>query len=255
MTEDFDHPTILFEETEGGFVLKFGGWEDVIEKGYDSFKGIRKTFQTSNEVVPGLIEEVENDNKEISEDYIRMENPPQQLIDDPEWQKYILDRLYNLLAQIGLYHIADEELQEQAKLLDQEQYKILLVRQSAFFEDFLVVLCQTRFQAFTDRVLSNKEMKLIDQMGHEDRTRLAYLLGAITEEEHGYLQQMVSARNKVAHNSWTEFSHDDEQQFETVSRKAHEMLENYLEEIERSSQVPTIDLSVLDSESESRDAE
>lgn len=243
MTEEYEGPHILFEQHGDGFLLKFGGWEKVLEKGYMSFEGIRKTFQTSNDVVPDLMaQEGEGDE---DREYIRVINPPEPLLDNPDWQIAILGRLYNYLAEVGLYHIAMEELETQYGLLEREQFKTLLVRQSAFFEDFLRVLCQTHFQAYANRVLSNKEMKLIAQMGHQDRTRIAYLLGAITEKEHGHLQEMVSARNTITHNSWTEFDEADEQRYESVSKKVNGVLEDYLDRIDQGEGPPVIDLPPL----------
>lgn len=34
MTEEYEGPHILFEQHEDGFLLKFGGWEEVLEMGY-----------------------------------------------------------------------------------------------------------------------------------------------------------------------------------------------------------------------------
>lgn len=69
-------------------------------------------------------------------------------------------------------------------------------------------------------------MELIAQMGHQYRIRIAYLLGAITEKEHGNLQEMMSARNTITNNSWTEFDESDEQRSETVARNVNGVLED-----------------------------
>lgn len=248
---DFEGPHILFEDVDDdGFLMKFGGWEEVIEDGYSSFEAIRKTFQTSDDVIPDLMVPEEEEPEE-DRDYITMHNPPQQLIDDVDWQILIVGRLYNYLAEVGLYQLTEEEREREEQLLEEGRHKILLIRQSAFFEDYLVVLCQIRFQQFARRVLSNSEMKMISQMGHEDRARLAYLMGAITETQHGYLQQMISARNDLAHNSWTDHSEEDEQRYQTVSEKAFGVIEEYLSTpSDEDPELPTIDLDVLESDTD-----
>lgn len=66
-------PHIIFEETEAGLLLKLGRWQDVIEEGYSSFEAIRKTVQTSDDIVPDKI--VTDENEEIDESFIVVKNP------------------------------------------------------------------------------------------------------------------------------------------------------------------------------------
>lgn len=249
-TEEFDRPHVLFEETEDGFVMKMGGWEEVIEEGYSSFESIRKTFQTSDDVVPDLLvfgDDADEDEEDEEEEYILFKNPPQRLVDNHDWQRLVLGRLYNYLAEIGLFLLAEEEYEKETELLEDDDVRTLLVRQSAFFEDYLTVLCQILFQRQAGRVLSNKEMSIIAQMGHEDRTRMAYLLGGISEDTHGYLQQMVSARNNIAHNSWTDHTEEDLNNYRTVAEKVLKVLESYVTQPEEGEgDVPVIDLGVIE---------
>ena len=57
---------------------------------------------------------------------------------------------------------------------------------------------------------------------------------------------MISARNQIAHNSWTDLTEDDEDRFETIAQKAHDVLANYLEEANEGAIVPVIELGELD---------
>lgn len=248
-SDQFEQPTVTFEPLdEGGFQMKMSGWEQVIEEGYNSFEQIKKTFQTSDDVVPDLIEEVDEEGVEDSTDetHIRAKNPPKRLLNNQDWQILVLGSLYNYLAEVGLQHLAEDEYEAEQRLAGNGEYKKLLVRQSAFFEEYLLVECQLSFQNMAGRVLSNQEMKMIAEMGHQDRTRLAYLLGAVDEEQHGYLQQMVSARNDIAHNSWTDFDDEEEGHFEIVAKKVLNILEEFVEPDDAEQAVPQIDLSVLE---------
>lgn len=221
------------------FEFKGSDWKDMVEEIYSSFEVIQRTFRTdeeehkehlrefSEEIQPG-----EEGEGEVEEPRFQIMNPPQEWVNDPAEAAEIHDMLNMLLARMGLFALMKKEIEAQENLFENGQHKAALVRQSAFFEEYLTFASQIALQEQKDDVLSNKEISIIKNMGHKNRIRLAHLLGEIDEEDHALLQEMASRRNDIAHTAWSDFSSQDESQFRSIARRIRELLERYIEEAE-----------------------
>lgn len=231
---------------EGNFYITIGpNWQRIVDEYYSNFEAIRKTYMTDPETVVGKYEEIDGPEEHDPEKFL-VENPPEQLLENPDWQEAIFDTIYSMLAQQGMGRILIEELRAIEDLIGENSIKPAIMRESAFFENHLVIMCQLSLQRIRGGVLSNTEFGLINQMGHTDRTRLAHLLGAIDEEEHGYLQRLINCRNKIAHTTWSDFDEDDEQEFGEVARKVMQLMQEYEKDAKaRGEKTPYIDLDKM----------
>lgn len=226
---------------DAGLELKFqaSDWRDMVEEIYTSFEVIQRTFRTDEEEhkehLREKFEEIqpgENSDGEVNGPAFQIKNPPQEWVDDPAEIAEIHDMLNMLLARMGLFALMKKEKEAQQNLLENDQYKAALVRQSAFFEEYLTFSSQIALQKQKDDVLSSKEISIIKNMGHKNRIRLAHLLGEIDEEDHALLQEMAKRRNDVAHTAWSDFSSQEESQIRSIAQRIRELLERYIEEAE-----------------------
>jgi len=159
-------------------------------------------------------------------------NIPQDWQDDPSQLAHILELIHNQMVRMGLGFLIEQEVQEEEKMLTDGLYKPLIIRQSAFYEDLLKLRCQFALQEQKQAPLSNKEFKIIDNMGHRSRLRLARLFDVVDKHEHGMLQQMATHRNEIAHNAWPGIDPETESQIESTAEKVLAILKSEIEEAE-----------------------
>lgn len=245
MTEDSD-PRIYDVEIvwrDAGFEMQISvdDWMEMVEKDFTSFEVIRGTFRTNRETAKERLREAwtevgseEQSERELDSDVprIQLKNPPLEWQEDPGEAVQFFEVYNTLLARMGLHALTEQEIQAHQNLLESGHHKPVVVRQSAFIEEYLTLLSQMALQEYKGGVLSSKEMDLIESMGHTDRIRLSHLLGVINEEEHAILQEMASWRNNVAHTAWSEFDEQEESQIESTARRVLTFLEDQLQKSE-----------------------
>lgn len=150
--------------------------------------------------------------------------PEEWLSDEGLLFDVICGAVCRFVAAKALKSLAKEEYASIELLLKKNDFKTAIIRESAFFEEFLVLMCMRELRDTKHETLSNKDLNLVEHMGHSDRIRLARLLRVLSEEQHGYLQEMASRRNKIAHTPWGEFSEEEEADIQRVATKTHEVL-------------------------------
>ena len=233
------------EYTEDGFRIPFpmDDWMEMVREDFASFDAIQGIWGRSPDQIEDFLEENvkevdEDDYEDIEPDCptITFENPPQQWIDDPSSAMPIIRALDMMRARMGLWVISEEEYEAEEELLEENRFKETIVRQSAFMEDYLTLQCQLEFQGLKEDTLTNNELQLIEKMGHTPRVRLARLLGIVDKKEHDLLLNLAGKRNQIAHNSWTDFSEDDETIFEQIATRVHEMEKKWLDEAEETAE-------------------
>lgn len=237
---------VEFDYEDSGFSLLFevDDWMEMVEEDFTSFEAIRNIFgqdfeSTESELRESLVEVEEGEDPPEREGAsITFENPPQSWIDDPANAAEVYRMLNITRARMGLYNLMEIELAAQNSLLDAGRYKAAVIRQSAFFEELLTFYSQLALQGQKEDVMSNSELKIIEQMGHRDRIRLAKLLGEISTDEHAHLQHMAQWRNRIAHTPWNDFSSQDESQIESVARHITEILQSKIEGAEETFEEP-----------------
>jgi hypothetical protein len=236
MSEDNNNQIYEIEVTyrDSGIALKLDmdQWRDRIKEDFSSFEDIKEFYRRD---LAEFAEALSEHGKEIPPNEspdgpaIAVSNAPKAWKEDFSQAAPFLDLIEERLVRMGLFLITEQEVEAQRGLLDAGQFKPLLIRQSAFFEGYLELHSQLALQDQKDEPLSNKEMNLIEGMGHTDRIRLAHLFGVIDEEEHGHLQSMASLRNKLAHSPWGDFSDDQENNIEATARRVFEILKGEIE--------------------------
>jgi hypothetical protein len=166
-------------------------------------------------------------------------NPPDEWIDDEDLQEDVLIGVVSrLVAQHALAHIADEEYNTLSRLLDNEDFKMVIMRMSAFFEEFLSVQCMMKLRDEKMEDIANKDLDLVEEMGHSDRIRLARLLLVLDEKQHGYLQRMASRRNEIAHTPWSSIDEEKEEDIRDAAIKAHDALYTLFDDLTIKTAVP-----------------
>jgi hypothetical protein len=234
--EDNDHLyEIEVEYRDSGFLLELemDQWWDRVEEDFSSFEDIKEFYRRDpTEFAEALSEHGEEIPPNESPDGpgIVVSNAPKQWKEDFSRAAPFLNLIDEQLVRMALYLITEQEVKSQQELLSANQFKPLLIRQSAFFEGFLELHSQLAFQDQKDGPLSNKEMSLIEDMGHTDRIRLAHLFDVIDEEEHGHLQSMASLRNQLAHSPWDDFDADQENNIKATAKSVFEILNAKIEQ-------------------------
>lgn len=138
--------------------------------------------------------------------------------------------MHLMLVRVGLWELMGKELEKQNRFFEQDLYRPLIIRQSAFFEDYLTLHCQLEFQALKEGTLANSELTLIDNMGHSARINLANLLGVIDQDDHDDLAEMAKVRNEIAHQAWTDTNNEQEARLRRVAERARDLLEKLMED-------------------------
>jgi hypothetical protein len=128
-----------------------------------------------------------------------------------------------------LYPIA-KEVDAQAELIDNRNFKSAVIRQSTFFEYLITRLVIKELEDQSGGDLTNSQQHAIDNMRHQQRIELAHLLGIITAEERDPLLEMAKTRNKVAHNWWILMDESEEEVIEKVARNIHGLIYSNIEE-------------------------
>lgn len=161
---------------------------------------------------------------------IVVSNIPVEWQEDPSTLANLLEVFHREMVRMGLGFLIEKEIEEEQKMVNEGLYKPLIIRQSAFYEDLLKLRCQLELQDQKGDSLSNKEFKIIDNMGHRSRLRLARLFGVVEEHEHGMLQQMASKRNKIAHTAWPEIDSEEMSRIESTAKNVLSILESEIDE-------------------------
>lgn len=253
---------VTYQDSGMSLNMAMEEWRPRIEEDFSSFEAIQEFYRRDlEEIAESLTEhgrEVEPD-EEREGPGIVITNAPKEWKEDFAEAAPFLQLIEEQMVRMALFSLVEEELEEERRLWESEQYKPLIIRQSAFFESYLVLQCQLAFQQQKGESLSNNEMNMIEGMGHTDRIRLANLLGEIDEEDHGHLQSMASLRNKLAHSPWNGFDSDEEANIKSTARNVLNILESGIgaayEAIERDEFGPSDDdfdigFSGLDSETQ-----
>lgn len=237
--------TIEIEYTDEGFNIPFhfDDWMEMVREDFTSFEAVQEFWRTSPEEMEEFIEEnfekIDGDEEgEIDRDgpILHFQNPPQYWIDDPAQAMPIFRAMNLMMARMGLWVLIENEHEEEEQLLEESRFKEVLIRQSAFFEDYLTLQCQLEFQNLKEDTLTNNELKLIEKIGHKPRIRLSRLLGIIDKKEHDLLLNLADRRNYIAHNSWTDFDDEEEALFQQVAFRVHEMEEEWMDEAEKAAE-------------------
>lgn len=157
---------------------------------------------------------------------------------DPETVDFelIAEAATTLIASY-LYHNSDEEgklatlllleHQIQEQYLEEELYKAAIIRQAAFIEYFLIAHLIQRFEKEKGEPLSNNERSFIEHsLGNSGRQNLVSMFGILSESQEQAINELMSARNDLAHNPWIAFSEDSEERFERIASRMHQIFEN-----------------------------
>lgn len=221
MAENYPPVAHIYEEN-GNAVLGINDeWWNQTKDDYIGFESFKNYFRR-NKVSERLINFDKNSRMEGL-----IENPPESWLSDSG-----NDLLYDVMSGViyifvsnkVLKTLAQSEYESIEQLIERNEFKTAVIRESAFFEEFLVLMSVRRLRDNKLETLSNKDLNLVEQMGHSDRIRLARLLRIIDEEQHGYLQEMAFRRNDVAHTPWREFDKGAEDNIQRVVVKANDVL-------------------------------
>jgi hypothetical protein len=195
-------------------------WWELVRDEYLDFESFKEYFR--KESAPDRIVSFE------LEDGMRalLENPPEEWLEEDNdfFEDFVVGTISRMIGEYALAHLAMEEHSEIGELLDECKYKIAIIRESAFMEEFLAVQCMVELRNRKMEDMSNKDLKLIEQMGHTDRIRLARLLRIVDETQHGYLQRMANLRNDLAHTPWGSFDGEIEDDVRDIANKVHSTL-------------------------------
>ena len=119
------------------------------------------------------------------------------------------------------------EIEGEERLIQEGQYNATIIRQSAFFEELLESYILHELENIHGRELTNSQERVVSRLGHKNRIRLAYTIGAIDEQEYNALLEMASARNTLAHNSWERIT-QQEIQAKKIAERTLSVLKNQL---------------------------
>lgn len=224
---------IDIEYTDAGFQMVFDmeNWYEKIEEDFTTFEAIKDFYRKDTAEFRNELSEAAREvppGEPIEEPTIVVKNAPKEWKEDSSEAAPYLDFTHRILVQLGLQVLIQDELDEEEALLEQGQFKPLIVRQSAFFEELLILRSLLELQSLKEETLSSKELNIIEQMGHQDRLRFAHLLGIIDEDEHGLLQEMAKWRNRIAHTAWPEFDAQDESQIQSTAERVNSLLNEEL---------------------------
>ena len=234
MTEE-DVFEIEVEYTDSGLQLvpDMDKLREKVREDFGSFESLIDFYQRE----PGeLSEQFSDEMEELDEGEspqgpgIVVTNIPVNWQEDPSELANILEILHNEMVRMGLGYLIENEIEDEQEMMEMGLYKSLIIRQSAFYEDLLKLRCQLALQEQKGEPLSNKEFKVIDNMGHKSRLRLALLLDVVDEHEHGMLQQMASKRNDIAHTAWPEIDEEETSDIKTTAEKVLSLLESEIKE-------------------------
>lgn len=236
MTDDSNSEkyVIDIQYTDAGFQMVFDmeEWYDKIEEDFTTFEKIKNFYRRDSAEFRGGLSEAAKEvppGESIEEPTIVVKNAPKEWKEDTSVLAQYLEFSHRILVQLGLQVLIQNELEEEEALLKQGQFKSLIVRQSAFFEELQILRSLLELQSLKEETLSSKELNIIEQMGHRDRLRFARLLGIIDEDEHGLLQDMAHWRNRIAHTAWPEFDAQDESQIQSTAERVNSLLEEELD--------------------------
>ncbi|WP_283402281.1 hypothetical protein [Halorubrum sp. DM2] len=229
-TEEY---VIDIEYTDAGMrlIMDMDEWAEKVSEDFGTFESINDFYRKP---IGDLIDDFEQGMKEVDSDDtsdepgILIRNIPKEWQEDQSELAEILGLIHQQLVRLGLGDLIYDELEAEEDFLENDLYKPLLIRQSAFYEDFLKMRSLLRLQEEKGDTLSTREFEIVDRMGHRDRIRFAHLFGILDEEEHGVLQQMASFRNDLAHSAWPEFSSQEEAQIKSIAEQVNEMLSEEL---------------------------
>ena len=152
---------------------------------------------------------------------------------DTEWESSLDDLfgdLFGVFSDVILPAIVEEELDEQRKLIESEDYCSAIIRQAAFVESLLHWGMIEEIESYQGRKLSNSEQEAVEMLGNEPTVYIANALGILTDSEYEAYTKLMKTRNDVAHNWWMTFSDDEQEHFEHVTKRVFQTLESALED-------------------------
>jgi uncharacterized protein YutE (UPF0331/DUF86 family) len=227
--EDAETYEIEIEYLDAGFSMNIPlqQWVPKIERDFATFEELKEFYRKDREELRNQLAEgfgeIDPDVPDTEPTFV-IKNTPKQWQEDSEVAAQFLEIILDTLFRLGLSIIIEDEIEAQEDLIEQNLYKPAIVRQSAFYEDYIIYQFIFTLQDVKGESLSSKELDIIEQLGHQDRLRFARLFRILDEYEHAQLQRMAKLRNRVAHNSWSEFDDDDEADLRDTVEKIHEML-------------------------------
>lgn len=220
MAEDYP-PVAYFYEENGKSVLGITDeWWAQSKDEYMSFDSFKKYFRRKE-----ISERLVNFDKDTGMAEL-IENPPKMWVESDSGllEETMPGVICRFVSNKVLKSLAQREYNSIENLIEQGYFKTAVIRESAFFEEFLVLMCVRRLRDNKLETLSNKDLNLVEQIGHSDRIRLARLLRILDEKQHGYLQEMAFRRNEIAHTPWREFNQSAEDDIQRVVVKANSVL-------------------------------
>ncbi|MFC6764775.1 hypothetical protein [Natrinema soli] len=160
------------------------------------------------------------------ENWLEKEHEDEELVEgEASFLDLRISLILNIIRDKALKTILDQEIAHIENLIGENDFKTAIIRQSAFFEEFLAMTCVVKLGRNKKEALSNKDLGIVEQMGHSDRIRLARILRVINEKQHQRLQEMASMRNEIAHTPWTEFGEDKEKTIQRIATKSFEVMD------------------------------
>jgi len=152
---------------------------------------------------------------------------------DTEFDESLAELFGDLLgtfADLLLQQMVETELDEQRKLIEEENYCAAILRQAAFVESLLQLGMIKEIESYREQELSNAEQEVVEKMGNKPTVYMASALGLLDDSEYEAYTKLMGTRNDVAHNWWLLFSDEEQEHFEHVTERVFETLESTFED-------------------------
>ncbi len=119
----------------------------------------------------------------------------------------------------------DREIESQRELVEQGHYEAAVLRQAAYIESMVTLAVQKELRELKGEHLSDREKNIFRKIGHRNIIYLANILNVLNENQYNAFTELMSKRNKLAHNWWI-VTEEDEEDLERVSSRIIDLLED-----------------------------
>lgn len=142
----------------------------------------------------------------------------------------VLEALGELIDEHEVLVRIEDEYETEKKLLEENMFKTVIIRQSTFFESFLTSLLKMDIESRIERSLSRSETHFLTQgLNPKGKVYLADWLGQIDESEREALLELMSIRGTIAHEAWIELESQDNENLERIAKRIHNQIGDLLD--------------------------